>query len=50
VNNAGYVEGMAHVGEIDDSVIRGMFATNVIGLIDMTQQVMIRKITMLLRH
>ncbi|KAJ7097945.1 hypothetical protein B0H15DRAFT_772730 [Mycena belliarum] len=37
VNNAGYVVGRDHVGEIDESVIEGMFATNVFGLIAMTQ-------------
>ncbi|KAJ6630783.1 hypothetical protein B0H10DRAFT_1982992 [Mycena sp. CBHHK59/15] len=37
VNNAGYVVGREHVGEISDSVIEGMFATNVLGLISMTQ-------------
>jgi len=37
VNNAGYVVGREHVGDIDESVIDGMFATNVLGLIAMTQ-------------
>ncbi|KAJ7685177.1 hypothetical protein DFH06DRAFT_1157711 [Mycena polygramma] len=37
VNNAGYVVGRDHVGDIDPSVIEGMFATNVLGLIAMTQ-------------
>ncbi|KAJ6547544.1 hypothetical protein B0H19DRAFT_1033392 [Mycena capillaripes] len=37
VNNAGYVVGRDHVGDIDESVIDGMFATNVLGLIAMTQ-------------
>ncbi|KAJ7709926.1 hypothetical protein B0H17DRAFT_1029829 [Mycena rosella] len=37
VNNAGYVIGKDHVGDIDDSIIEGMFATNVFGLISMTQ-------------
>ncbi|KAF8212256.1 hypothetical protein K438DRAFT_1903031 [Mycena galopus ATCC 62051] len=37
VNNAGYVVGRDYVGDIDESVIDGMFATNVLGLIAMTQ-------------
>ncbi|KAJ7273694.1 hypothetical protein B0H12DRAFT_1090653 [Mycena haematopus] len=37
VNNAGYVIGRDHVGDIDESVVDGMFATNVLGLIAMTQ-------------
>jgi len=37
VNNAGYVVGLDHVGSIDDAVVEGMFATNVLGLISMTQ-------------
>ncbi|KAF7304866.1 Short-chain dehydrogenase/reductase family protein [Mycena kentingensis (nom. inval.)] len=37
VNNAGYVIGRDHVGNIEDKVIDGMFATNVLGLIAMTQ-------------
>jgi 3-hydroxy acid dehydrogenase/malonic semialdehyde reductase len=37
VNNAGYVKGMEHVGDISESDIEGMFATNVLGLIAMTQ-------------
>ncbi|KAJ7109356.1 NAD(P)-binding protein [Mycena epipterygia] len=37
VNNAGYVIGRDHVGDIDESVVEGMFATNVLGLISMTQ-------------
>ncbi|KAJ7285854.1 hypothetical protein C8J57DRAFT_1286007 [Mycena rebaudengoi] len=37
VNNAGYVVGREHVGDIPDSVVEGMFATNVLGLISMTQ-------------
>ncbi|KAF8894596.1 hypothetical protein BD779DRAFT_1619632 [Infundibulicybe gibba] len=37
VNNAGYVLGMDHVGNIPDEVVEGMFATNVLGLISMTQ-------------
>ncbi|KAJ7774645.1 hypothetical protein DFH07DRAFT_106709 [Mycena maculata] len=37
VNNAGYVVGREHVGDIDEAVIEGMFATNVLGLIGMTQ-------------
>jgi 3-hydroxy acid dehydrogenase/malonic semialdehyde reductase len=43
VNNAGYVEGVEHVGDIDDSVITGMFATNVFGLLGMTQQLVKRE-------
>ncbi|RDB21064.1 NADP-dependent 3-hydroxy acid dehydrogenase [Hypsizygus marmoreus] len=37
VNNAGYVLGVEHVGDISDEDIQGMFATNVLGLIAMTQ-------------
>jgi 3-hydroxy acid dehydrogenase/malonic semialdehyde reductase len=37
VNNAGYVLGLDHVGDIQDEVVEGMFATNVLGLISMTQ-------------
>lgn len=37
VNNAGYVVGLDHVGDIPDEVVEGMFATNVFGLISMTQ-------------
>jgi 3-hydroxy acid dehydrogenase / malonic semialdehyde reductase len=37
VNNAGYVVGREHVGDIIDADIEGMFATNVFGLISMTQ-------------
>ena len=37
VNNAGYVLGMEHVGSIADEDIEGMFATNVLGLISITQ-------------
>jgi len=37
VNNAGYVLGREHVGDIADADIEGMFATNVFGLISMTQ-------------
>jgi 3-hydroxy acid dehydrogenase/malonic semialdehyde reductase len=37
VNNAGYVLGVDRVGEIADADIEGMFATNVLGLISMTQ-------------
>jgi 3-hydroxy acid dehydrogenase/malonic semialdehyde reductase len=37
VNNAGYVLGVERVGEIADADIEGMFATNVLGLISMTQ-------------
>ncbi|KAJ7219253.1 hypothetical protein GGX14DRAFT_435347 [Mycena pura] len=37
VNNAGYVVGREHVGDIDEAEIEGMFATNVLGLIAMTQ-------------
>jgi len=37
VNNAGYVKGVEHVGDISESDIEGMFATNVLGLIAMTQ-------------
>jgi 3-hydroxy acid dehydrogenase/malonic semialdehyde reductase len=37
VNNAGYVLGVEHIGNISDADIEGMFATNVLGLISMTQ-------------
>ncbi|KAF9052617.1 hypothetical protein BJ165DRAFT_1441389 [Panaeolus papilionaceus] len=37
VNNAGYVLGVEHVGDIAEADIEGMFATNVFGLIAMTQ-------------
>ncbi|EGN92457.1 hypothetical protein SERLA73DRAFT_147190 [Serpula lacrymans var. lacrymans S7.3] len=37
VNNAGYVLGVERVGEIAASDIEGMFATNVLGLISVTQ-------------
>jgi len=37
VNNAGYVLGVERVGDIADADIEGMFATNVFGLISMTQ-------------
>ncbi|THU90711.1 NAD(P)-binding protein [Dendrothele bispora CBS 962.96] len=37
VNNAGYVLGVEHVGTIKDEDIEGMFATNVLGLISVTQ-------------
>jgi len=37
VNNAGFVKGVEHVGDIAESDIESMFATNVLGLIAMTQ-------------
>ncbi|KDR81592.1 hypothetical protein GALMADRAFT_239639 [Galerina marginata CBS 339.88] len=37
VNNAGFVKGMEHVGDIAEDEIEAMFATNVLGLIAMTQ-------------
>lgn len=37
VNNAGFVLGVEHVGDIADSDIESMFATNVFGLVSMTQ-------------
>jgi len=37
VNNAGFVKGMEHVGSIDESDVEAMFATNVLGLIAITQ-------------
>jgi Short-chain dehydrogenases of various substrate specificities len=37
VNNAGFVLGREHVGQIADADIEAMFATNVFGLISMTQ-------------
>ncbi|KNZ74253.1 hypothetical protein J132_07567 [Termitomyces sp. J132] len=42
VNNAGYVLGVEHVGDISDADIEGMFATNVLGLISVTQ-LLVRK-------
>jgi len=37
VNNAGYVLGVEQVGDIKDEDMEGMFSTNVLGLIAMTQ-------------
>ncbi|KAI0065356.1 NAD-P-binding protein [Artomyces pyxidatus] len=37
VNNAGFVHGLERVGSIADADIEGMFATNVLGLISITQ-------------
>ncbi|TFK42602.1 hypothetical protein BDQ12DRAFT_676476 [Crucibulum laeve] len=37
VNNAGFVLGVEHVGDIADADIESMFATNVFGLISVTQ-------------
>ena len=37
VNNAGFVLGVEHVGEISEDDIQGMFNTNVFGLISLTQ-------------
>jgi len=37
VNNAGYVLGVEQIGDINHSDIEGMFATNVLGLIAVTQ-------------
>jgi 3-hydroxy acid dehydrogenase/malonic semialdehyde reductase len=37
VNNAGFVVGVDRIGSINESEIDAMFATNVTGLIDMTQ-------------
>jgi len=37
VNNAGFVKGMEHVGSINESDVEAMFATNVLGLISITQ-------------
>jgi 3-hydroxy acid dehydrogenase/malonic semialdehyde reductase len=37
VNNTGYVLGVEHVGDISDKNVEGMFATNVFGLISLTQ-------------
>jgi len=37
VNNAGFVLGVEHVGDISDKDIEAMFATNVFGLISITQ-------------
>ncbi|KAG6890712.1 hypothetical protein C0995_005085 [Termitomyces sp. Mi166 len=43
VNNAGYVLGVEHIGDIADADIEGMFATNVLGLISVTQ-LLVRKV------
>ncbi|KAF5365737.1 hypothetical protein D9758_003299 [Tetrapyrgos nigripes] len=37
VNNAGFVLGVEHVGDIKDADVEAMFATNVLGLISVTQ-------------
>lgn len=37
VNNAGFVLGVDRVGAINESEVESMFATNVLGLISMTQ-------------
>ena len=37
MNNAGYVLGVEHVGDISDKDVEGMFSTNVFGLISVTQ-------------
>lgn len=37
VNNAGFVLGVDRIGAINPDEVESMFATNVIGLIDMTQ-------------
>ena len=37
VNNAGFVKGTEHVGSVDESDVEAMFATNVLGLISITQ-------------
>ncbi|PPQ78080.1 hypothetical protein CVT25_015614 [Psilocybe cyanescens] len=37
VNNAGFVKGLEHVGDINEQEVEEMFATNVLGLISMTQ-------------
>jgi len=37
VNNAGFVLGVDRVGSIDDNEIDAMIATNVVGLISVTQ-------------
>ncbi|KAF9564667.1 NAD(P)-binding protein [Agrocybe pediades] len=37
VNNAGFVKGLEHVGDINEDEIDAMFATNVLGLISITQ-------------
>lgn len=39
VNNAGFVKGVEKVGEIADSDVEAMFATNVLGLISVTQHI-----------
>ncbi|EGW30780.1 uncharacterized protein SPAPADRAFT_51980 [Spathaspora passalidarum NRRL Y-27907] len=40
VNNSGKALGRANVGEITDEDIRGMMETNVVGLINMTQEIL----------
>jgi len=40
INNAGKALGKAQVGEIEDEDIEGMFQTNVIGLINVTQAIL----------
>jgi len=40
INNAGKALGKANVGEIEDEDIEGMFQTNVLGLINLTQAVL----------
>lgn len=37
MNNAGFVLGVDRVGSINPDDVESMFATNVLGLIDMTQ-------------
>jgi 3-hydroxy acid dehydrogenase/malonic semialdehyde reductase len=37
VNNAGFVLGVDRVGSIDDNEIDAMIATNVVGLVSVTQ-------------
>lgn len=37
VNNAGFVKGLEHVGSIADADVEDMFATNVLGLVSVTQ-------------
>jgi NAD(P)-dependent dehydrogenase (short-subunit alcohol dehydrogenase family) len=44
VNNAGFVKGREHVGDINEADINDMFATNVLGLIRMTQLLVKREV------
>lgn len=47
VNNAGFVLGMDHVGDLKESEVEAMFATNVFGLISVTQLLIKGELTFL---